>query len=273
MSNRRIKISRVLLVLFAVSLIAGCATRPDPSDKEAVAEFEKINDPIEPTNRAIFKFNRALDTVLLKPAAFVYKEYLPDFLQQGIHNMLNNLRSPVVLLNNLLQGKFQDAGNTVVRAIMNSTVGAAGFMDVAAAVGIEGRGEDFGQTLAVWGVPEGPYIMLPVFGPSNPRDTIGLVADFYSDPYNYWLDNIDEEEFIFARSGVRAIDWRARNYDLISDLEKTSLDFYASVRSLYRQRRMDAINDGEAPAQYPAPGISERRKAPERKGAEISWAR
>ena len=239
-----------------LALLAGCATAPDPSDREAVAEFEQINDPAEPTNRVIFEFNRFFDTVLLKPIAEFYRAVAPAAVQRGVHNFLNNLRSPVIFFNDVLQGEMERAGTTAVRLVINSTVGIAGFGDPAAEWGFPYHNEDFGQTLAVWTVPAGPYVMLPLFGPSNPRDTVGIVVDFFVDPINWWARDTGREYVIFARTGVRAVDLRARNLDALEDLEKSSLDFYAAIRSLYRQRRADEISNGETSAKMPAPGIS-----------------
>ncbi len=263
--------SRSGALILAVVLSAGCATLPDPSDPEAVAEFEQINDPVEPMNRGIFDFNLFFDHLLLKPIAGFYRDVAPAAVQRGVHNFLNNLRSPVIFFNDVLQGEMDRAGTTVVRLLINSTVGIAGFRDQAAEWGFPYHNEDFGQTLAVWTVPGGPYVMLPLFGPSNPRDTVGMVVDFFVDPLNWWAHDTGREYIIFARSGVRAVDLRARNFDALEDLEKSSLDFYAAIRSLYRQRRADEISNGETSARMPAPGISRFWDiAPAGGGKEIS---
>jgi len=248
--------SRLAIVLLAAILVTGCATAPNPKYTAAVADYEILNDPAEPTNRAIFKFNKALDTAIFKPVATVYKDYTPSIFQRGVHNVLNNLRTPIIFANDLLQGKLQRAWNTLARFFINSTIGFAGLGDPAADYGFKFHNEDFGQTLAAWGLPEGPYIVLPVFGPSNPRDAIGLVVDALIDPLNIWLSNTNREELIFARAGVRGIDERTSNFDALEDLEKSSLDFYASLRSLYRQHRGDEIRDGEPSVNIPMPGLS-----------------
>ena len=253
---RTIRIMAGVAVLVAGTLAGGCATAPDPLDKEAVAEFEEINDPAEPTMRAIFSFNRGLDRVALKPLARVYKDVLPVPVQRGVYNFLNNLRSPIVFANDILQGSLKRAGTTLVRFLINTTAGIGGIGDVARDLGFEHHDEDFGQTLAVWGVPEGPYVMLPLFGPSNPRDAVGLVVDFLADPLNRWAANTDRDGIIWARAGSRAVSQRARHFDAIEDLEKSSLDYYAAVRSLYRQRRADEISNGRSSANVPAPGLS-----------------
>jgi phospholipid-binding lipoprotein MlaA len=218
--------------------------------------MKSVSDPAEGLNRAVFEFNRALDTLILKPAAVFYKDVLPPPFQRGIRNFLNNLRSPIILFNDVLQGEPQRAGETVGRFLINSTVGIAGLRDQAGQWGIYRHDEDFGQTLAVWGMGDGPYLMLPVFGPSNPRDTVGLIADTLMDPVGIWARGKNINWVNYARSGGTATERRAAAYDTIEDLERTSLDFYATVRSLYKQRRDDEITNGEGTANMPAPGLS-----------------
>jgi phospholipid-binding lipoprotein MlaA len=262
-------------MLALVSMMAvGCATAPDPSDRESVAEFQEINDPGEPTMRAIFAFNKALDKSILKPAAQLYRTAAPEKLRTGVHNFLNNLRTPVIFFNDVLQGDFERAMATLVRFLINSTVGILGLNDTAGDLGLEFHNEDFGQTLAVWNMPEGPYLMLPVFGPSNPRDAIGRVVDFFIDPLNIWAKNSDEEWTMYTRTAAEAVDFRALHYDTIEDLEKSSLDFYAAVRSLYRQRRNDEINNGKVDPSTSVPSIGQFQdeKPTPIKGSEISQA-
>ena len=243
-----------LMTVAAVALVIGlpgCAT-PPKDDPEAMAAFEQTNDPYEPFNRGMFEFNLVLDKVVLKPVAFVYKEAVPDPIRNMIRNFLDNLRSPIIFANDMLQGEFDRAGDTLMRFVMNSSFGVLGIADFAGAAGIEAHDEDFGQTLAVWGAGAGPYLMLPVLGPSNPRDALGLLVDFLFDPFSY----IADDEFRIARVAARAVDTRARRYDTINELERTSLDFYAAVRSLYRQRRKDEIQNGVPSAQQPTPMMS-----------------
>ena len=249
--------SRFLVLAFASVLMVGCATAPDSNDPEAVAEYQEINDPAEPTMRAIFAFNQALDTAVLKPVSNVYRNVAPDKVRTGVHNFLNHLRTPVIFFNDVLQGEFESAITTLVRFLINTTAGIFGLNDTASDLGIEFKNEDFGQTLAVWNMPEGPYLMLPVFGPSNPRDAIGRVVDFFIDPLNIWARNNNEDWTIPTRTAVDAIDFRALHYDAIEDLEKSSLDFYATIRSLYRQRRTDEINHGKVDPSTAVPSIGQ----------------
>ena len=205
-----------------------------------MAAFKEANDPYEPFNRAMFDFNLALDKAVLRPAASIYRDVLPEPVQNGVHNFLHNLRSPIIFGNDLLQGELDRAGSTLARFAINSTVGILGLYDFAAYVGIEKHNEDFGQTLAVWEVEQGPYLVLPIFGPSNPRDGVGRVADILIDPLT-WLAPF---EFQMARTIGTAVNARARNFDQVNDLENNSLDFYSAVRSLYRQKRADEIRNG-----------------------------
>lgn len=246
--------SRLMLAIFSALLLGGCAGVPtDPADREA---YYETNDPIEPLNRAIFSFNKGFDSAILKPIATVYKKVLPQTLQNSIRNFLNNLRTPLILANNLLQGDLDGAGNTIARFTVNSIVGFGGFGDPASELGAKYRSEDFGQTLAVWGMGEGPYLMLPIFGPSNPRDLIGLVVDTVGDPIDIWADNTGRDAIPISRFLVRGIDRRAKVLRTLDELEKSSLDFYATIRSLYRQVREDEIKNGDSDDTIPSPSIS-----------------
>ena len=186
------------------------------------------------------------------------RDHLPSFMTGRIHNALANLRAPVIFLNDLLQGEVDRALKTLSRFVVNSTIGLMGILDMASAIDMEGHDEDFGQTLAVWGVPDGPFIMLPVFGPSNPRDTLGKVVDFLIDPLHIWASNSNRDWVPFVRAGTQAVDRRSGTLDLLNDVEKSSLDFYAAIRSLYRQRRANAISNGRVGPVRPVPGIGEQ---------------
>ena len=246
--------------LFAGLLItaAGCASAPDPTDAVAYADYQARNDPIEPFNRGVYRFNRAIDALFLKPAAGFYRALTPPPVRKAVTNVLANLKSPVVLANDLMQGEMTRAGETAARFVINSTIGVAGIADVAnSEFGIPRHGEDFGQTLAVWGVPEGPFLMLPVVGPSNPRDAVGLAVDnLVLDPIAWWVraKSDDRSIYSYTRFGLTAIDERANVYEALDDIEKNSLDPYAALRSLYRQYRSKEINQGRptAPIDIPA---------------------
>ncbi|MCK5545816.1 MAG: VacJ family lipoprotein, partial [Rhodospirillaceae bacterium] len=232
-------------VLALSAILWGCAAGSASMDPETRAEQIETNDPLEPLNRVIFQVNRGLDTWFLRPAATFYKAMLPPPVQTAFSNFLDNLSSPVVLLNDILQGDSDRAADTFARFAINTTIGIGGLFDMATDMGYPDHSEDFGQTLGVWGMDEGPFIMLPIFGPSNPRDTVGLVADYFTDPITNWAINTDRRWVNPTRSGSESVDFRARNMEEIDDTERTSIDYYATVRSLYRQHRRDQIRNGE----------------------------
>jgi len=232
----------------AALVIAGCATAP-VGDPEAMAAYEEANDPLEPMNRYFFEVNYALDELFLKPIAGWYYIALPNPAQDGVRNFLRNLSSPVILANDLFQGEASRAGTTLVRFLVNSTIGIAGFIDVASEMGFVYHDEDFGQTLAVAGADEGPYLVLPLLGPSNPRDGFGRIVDVFLDPLTYIAPgNESLEALMYARAGATAVDSRARNLKTLDEVREGSLDYYATIRSLYRQQRDDAIRNGEGSA-------------------------
>jgi len=253
--------SLVLASVLAVA-VSGCATPPPADDRAALADYHAVNDPLEPTNRAVFAFNQGVDKGVLKPVATAYQNTLPPWLRQGVGNLVDHLRAPVVLLNDLLQGEFRRAMRTFNRFWINTALGF-GFMDLAGGMGLDGHDEDFGQTLAVWGFDAGPFVMLPLFGPSNPRDTVGLVVDFLVDPFGTWARNTDRDVLVYARGGTHAVHARAQLLEFMDDLEKTSLDFYAAIRSLYRQRRDDEISNGRGSANAPVPDLSRSMEPPD----------
>jgi phospholipid-binding lipoprotein MlaA len=234
------------LALLGLTLLAGCATPPSPNDPEALAAYKEANDPLEPMNRYFFELNFAADELLFKPIAGWYYVALPNFAQDGVRNVLRNVHSPVVLANDLFQGETDRAGVTAERFLVNSTMGLGGLFDIASRMGLDYHDEDFGQTLAVAGVGEGPYLMLPLLGPSNPRDAAGMAVDMLFDPLTYIgmfaVSNID-----LGASVLQGIDTRARNLKTLDEIRKGSLDYYATIRSLYRQHRNDEINNGRPP--------------------------
>lgn len=235
----RKNVGHLAALAVAVALLPGCATQPPPEDKEALAEYEQTNDPYEPTNRAIFEFNQALDRALIKPAAQGYRAMIPEWGRDRIDDFLENLNSPVVFFNDVLQGEFVRAAETVGRFVMNSTFGVLGIMDVAEHAGIRQHKEDFGQTLAVWGLPEGPYIMLPLLGPTNPRDGIGMGVDSVIDPVGWYAPTWAD----VTRTVVSGVGTREQYLDILDEVERSSLDYYASIRSMYRQNRVKQIKN------------------------------
>jgi phospholipid-binding lipoprotein MlaA len=209
----------------------------------STAAVEDSGDPLEPINRAIFAGNEFLQSLVLRPLSDFYALVLPEPARNGVRNVMDNLHTPVVLANDLLQGKPRRAGETAGRFLINSTVGIGGLFDAAKEMGVEGHNEDLGQTLAVWGIPDGSYLVLPILGPSNPRDAVGLFGDSYLDPATYWADNTDNEAALWGRRGLRAVDSYSRVAGDLRKLRETSIDYYAVVRSIYRQRRAAEIDD------------------------------
>ncbi len=228
----------VFLVLF---LLAGCASAP-----EEAAEGPQIYDPIEPVNRVFFAMNDAVDTLVLRPTAFVYKTAVPSPIQDMVRNFLLWLRSPVVVANSLLQGDTQNAGNATRQFFVNGVT--AGLIDWGDGLGWGYREEDFGQTLGVHGIADGPYLVVPVIGPSNGRDLVGTVVDIFFDPLTYIVSGPGARNAItIARGSGEAVDFRARNYDAFNDLKASSVDYYARMRSIYLQRREAEIRNGQPP--------------------------
>lgn len=246
---------RLAAPLFSLALVAGCATPPPAADQETLAEWEQTNDPLEPMNRAVFGFNQAVDRALLKPLARGYRAAVPAFGRERVHDFLSNLRSPLVLANDVLQGDADRAMQTLMRFAFNTSFGIGGLFDVASPGGIPYHDEDFGQTFAVWGIGEGPYLVLPIIGPSNPRDATGLVVEWLSDPFTNYMDNTGRDWAIWTRTGVVGIDKRESLLDTLEEVERTSLDYYSSIRALYRQRRDTDIRNGKS-ADRPTPGMS-----------------
>jgi phospholipid-binding lipoprotein MlaA len=231
------------LALAATLALGACATRPDPADPEAVAEFEQTNDPIEPWNRAMYFVNDGLDTLVIRPAAEAYRIFIPPEFRTGVRNALGNLRSPVIFVNDVLQGEAYRAANTAGRFLLNTTLGVGGLFDVATELGLPGHGEDFGQTLGRWGVREGPYLFLPVLGPSNPRDLVGAGVDIATNPLSWVTGGADADAFTATRTGLSGLDTREGLIEPLDILREQSLDPYAALRSAYRQRRNAEINN------------------------------
>ncbi len=230
-----------LLAAAALAMLAGCATPPPPADHEALAEFHSTNDPLEPTNRVFYAVNDGLDVVFLRPIALAYRNVLPDPVQRGVHNVLTNLSSPVRLANDMMQGKPRRAGDTLVRFVVNSTAGVVGIFDVADDLGYKYHDSDFGMTLASWGVDEGPYLFLPVLGPSNPRDAAGFGVDIALDPLTWVGKGSTVTDLGLTRTGLSAVDARVGVLDDFDKIRKQALDPYATVRSVYRQYRRAKI--------------------------------
>ncbi len=238
--------SALLAAVAGAILFAGCATVP--RDPAARAEYRAENDPLEPLNRKIFAFNQFVDRHAVKPLAEDYVKYVPRPARNALHDCLVNLDEPLVLLNDLLQGQLKPAGITAARFVINTVAGPLGLRDVAAKNRLPRQTGDFGQTLYTWGVPSGPFLMLPLFGRSTPRDAIGKGADVYLDPFRYFPRDHDWPSLNSGtRTIVAGIDERARNLQSLDALQATSIDFYAALRSYYRQNRATELRRGKPP--------------------------
>lgn len=218
---------RIALALAVGATLAGCATGPNP------------RDPYEKFNRQMFAFNDAVDRAALKPAATAYKQVLPTFVQTGVSNFFGNLSDLWSAVNNLLQGKGQDGMSDFMRFSINSTLGMGGVLDIGSEAGLHKHNEDLGQTLGAWGVQSGPYLMLPLLGPSTVRDTVAIPVDIYADPWGYVYPVTVRNVGI----GVRAIDQRAAVLDASNLMEEAALDRYEFIRDGFLQRRQSRITD------------------------------
>lgn len=230
--------ARITLLTAALVIgLSGCASKRE-ADPEA-------NDPYEPFNRKMFAFTMKLDKHVVTPVARTYHDHMPEWSQAAIRNGLNNADTPVILANDVLQGEMKRAGQTLGRFLINSIFGLGGLRDIAQSeFNIVGHDEDFGQTLAVWGVKEGPYLVIPLLGPTNPRDLLGTGVDIFLDPH-FYITYDGKLAVSISRGTLDLIDARSRTIDATEELERTSIDYYAAVRSLYRQNRASAVRNGE----------------------------
>jgi len=206
---------------------------------------DDVNDPLESVNRVIFGFNEIVYEFLLTPVATTYNTVLHETVRSGVSNAIDNISSPVTLGYDILQFELDRALTTIARFVVNTIAGIGGIADVASSIGLEEHSEDFGQTLGSYGVGEGLYLVLPLLGPSNPRDAIGdLVVDPYFDPLGLYLSNTDRDAAGYARTGVSAVSEFAGLMGELSQIKRTSVDYYAAIRSLYRQKRVAEISNG-----------------------------
>jgi phospholipid-binding lipoprotein MlaA len=244
-ASKPAQLRRALLDLsVAAALFAtGCAAHSQaPSEQQAVAQEEDFHDPFENVNRKIFGFNDVVDKHVLVPVSKAYRDALSNPIRGSIHDFLNNLNAPLIFANDVLQGNLPLAKDTFARFALDSTIGMGGLVDVAGRWGIPYHENDLGVTLGVWGIDAGPYIVIPILGPSDPRDLGAAVAQGFGDPWNHLASSHNMIWIVFARGAVAGIDQRSRLVETLADIERTSLDYYATIRSLYRQRRAALIH-------------------------------
>jgi phospholipid-binding lipoprotein MlaA len=218
------------VVVLLTALLAGCATMPDPRDHD-------YGDPFERTNRVVFNANDAIDATVGKPIAEAYLATVPPFVRDRIRAFIDNLTEPCVLLNDMLQMRINAAGMTLSRFIINSTLGLGGLFDVAGENGLPRQSGDFGETLYVWGVGSGPYLVLPFVGPSNVRDAFGLAVDLYTTPPAHLIAGSTGVYVTVGTYAVAGIDLRARNIETLDQIKAGAIDYYAQLGSLARQHR------------------------------------
>lgn len=235
----KLTLHRAVLVLCTL-VLSGCATVPNPDAR----------DPWESWNRGVFRFNDAVDSAVLKPVATGYQKVTPTLVQKGVGNFFNNLTDMWSVVNNALALKGRETGDSIGRVMLNTTVGLLGVIDVASDLGVERHTADFGLTLARWGVKSGPYVMLPLLGPSTLRDTAGLPVDNWGNPVNQFV--ADEP----TRNGmvvVKVVDKRAQLLGAGGVLEGAALDKYTFLRDAYLQRRRNQVYDGNPPDEDSVP--------------------
>ncbi len=231
-----------LCALLVASLVAlasgGCASLPPGG----VAD-DTQNDPLEPLNRRVFAVNQAVDRTVIKPVAKAYRSALPEVVRDRVRSFIDNLTEPLTFANDLLQGRGEAAGITGRRFIINSTWGIGGLFDKAAEVGMQQQSGDFGQTLYAWGVGDGPFLMLPLFGPTNLRDALGTGVDAYASPFGRIGSTSTRREVSGAVGVTDGIDLRSRNIETLETIEANAIDFYAYLRSVWRQNRQATLRE------------------------------
>ena len=221
---------RSIVIAVGLALLSGCAVQRVPTPE---------HDPIEGFNRKIFWFNDKVDDYVLVPVATAWDKVTCDPVQRSVSNFFSNLRFPIVATNDVLQGKVVDGFGDAGRFILNSTLGVAGFFDPATGIGLVEHDEDFGQTMAVWGIPPGPYLVLPVIGPSSPREAVGLAVDGVFSVTTFFVD----WWILGAARTVDAVNARSRVLDEVRRVKESSFDYYSFVRNAWGQRRTALVND------------------------------
>lgn len=233
---------RFVPVACLLAILAGCATPPPPTDPEAVADYSANHDPLEPTNRNLYDVHDAIDTAVLVPVARTYRDQVPDPVRQHIGQFLDNLQNPVRFVNDTLQAKPRRSGDTLMRFLINTTLGVGGIYDVAADLGYPRHTTDFGITLGMAGVGTGAYLFIPVLGPSDVRDLTTVGADVALSPLSWMALPAAVTAANLGRSAVSALNTRAGVLAPVAEVKRSALDPYATFRSAYQQRRQAEID-------------------------------
>ena len=228
-----------ILFIIVYLFLNGCASSPDTAGKQE-------NDPFETINRQIYAFNDGADEYVIGPIAHAYRDVLPNPIRDSIRNFLLNLKAPLSAMNATLQGDFTRGISAAGRFAINSTAGVLGLFDVANYIGLEPVDEDVGQTLGAWGIEPGPYLVLPILGPSSTRDLAGKVGDWLIDPLGLYLIREDYEDFLLATKVTKALDTRVQLDGVIEGTRENSLDPYAIMRTMYLQRIARQIANEES---------------------------
>jgi len=236
LSRCRAVLSRAVLAV-AVALVAGCAAAPSRED------------PFEPMNRALYQFHDTVDTAVVKPVARAYIDIVPEFVRTGVSNVFNNIEDLISAVNSLLQGKLDKFDDDLARVVLNTAFGVGGIFDLASMVGIERGNEDFGQTFGAWGLPQGPYLFVPFFGPTTVRDGSGTIVRIMVGPVGY----IGEVPLRNSLYGLGAVDLRAQALSAGAIVDTAALDRYLFIRNAYLQRRRYLLYDGKPPPEPEEP--------------------
>lgn len=234
---------RVFVTALVVGSIAACATPPPATDPEALAEFKANNDPLEPMNRQLYAVHDAVDRAVFKPVASTYRDVVPDPVRQHVGDFLENAQGPVRFANDVLQTKPRRAGDTMMRFLINTTIGLGGLFDVATDLGYPAHKTDFGVTLGIRGVGPGPYLFVPAVGPTDVRDATTIGADVAMIPLNWVAVPNAFKAVNLGRAAVSAVNTRAEVLDPVEAVRRSALDPYASFRSMYQQQRQAEIDD------------------------------
>ena len=254
----RRKFASLMPCLLLAAGVSGCATPPPKTDTAGYQAYEQLNDPLEPTNRVFYKVNDVLDTYFMKPVAQGYVYVTPQAFRTHVSSFTMNIGEPARMLNFMAEGMPRDAGTAFMRFLINSTIGIGGIFDPASALGYKETDTDFGLTLAIWGMAPGPYLYLPVFGPSGARDVLNLPVSYFLTPMEAAPASNALTDFTRAETGLDLVNTRANFLAPIDQVKATALDPYATFRSLYRQSRASQIqqiymNDGQTPPAWTQP--------------------